>query len=178
MSGRVILERGDITRVSVDAIVNASNAHMTPGGGVSGAIHGAGGPAIAAEAQQVVERRGPLEPGQAAATGGGRLAARHVIHALGPVWHGGGRGEAEALASAYRESIRVADGLGAETVAFPSISTGIFGYPVALAAPLALRTVREALATAEHVRDVRFVLYDEATYRAYERALGELEASG
>lgn len=175
MPGRIILERGDITRVNADAVVNASNAAMTPGGGVSGAIHDAGGPAIAAEAREVVARRGPLAPGEAAATTGGLLAARYVIHALGPVWHGGGRGEAEALASAYRESVRAADALGLATIAFPSISTGIFGYPVGLAAPVALRSVREALDAAAHVREVRFVLYDDATHRAYVSALETME---
>lgn len=174
MRARILLEHGDITRVSADAIVNASNAHLTPGGGVSGAIHAAGGPAIAEEGRRVLERRGrPLEPGEAEATGAGRLPARHVIHVLGPVWHGGGRGEAEALASAYREAVRLADELGDATIAFPSVSTGIFGYPVGLAAPLAVRAVREALDAASRVREARFVLFDEATLRAYERALGE-----
>ncbi len=177
MSGRIVLERGDITQSDADAIVNASNAHMTPGGGVSGAIHSAAGPAVAAEAREVVAKRGPLSAGEAAATGGGRLRARYVIHALGPVWHGGRQGEAAALASAYRESVRVADGLGVETLAFPSISTGIFGYPIDLAAPVALRAVQDALAGARHVREVRFVLYDDATYRAYERAGAEMESA-
>ncbi len=175
MDARIRLERGDITRVCADAVVNASNAHMTPGGGVSGAIHSAAGPAVAAEARQVVARRGPLRPGEAAATGAGRLASRHVIHALGPVWHGGGRGEPEALAAAYRNSVRLADELDDSEVAFPSISTGIFGYPVELAAPVALRAVSDALVAATRVREVRFVLFDEATYRAYEQALVEME---
>jgi O-acetyl-ADP-ribose deacetylase len=178
MHHRILLERGDITRVHVDAIVNASNARLTPGGGVSGAIHSAGGPAIAAEGRDVVARRGPLADGEAAATTAGRLPARYVIHALGPVWHGGGRGEPEALASAYRESVRIADGLGLGSVAFPSISTGIFGYPVGLAAPLALRTVRDALEKAAHVCEARFVLYDDATYAAYDEALRDMETAG
>ncbi len=172
--GEIRLERGDITRVPVHAIVNASNARMIPGGGVSGAIHSAGGPSIAAEAREVIAHRGPLEPGEAAATGGGRLSARHVIHALGPVWHGGRGGEPEALASAYRNCVRAADELGDASIAFPSISTGIFGYPIELAAPVALRAVRDALDAALSVREVRFVLYDDATYRAYERALSEM----
>jgi O-acetyl-ADP-ribose deacetylase len=171
--GRIILRKGDITRVDADAIVNASNAHMTPGGGVSGAIHSAGGPMLAEEGRAWVDEHGPLAPGEAAATTGGRLPARHVIHALGPVWHGGGSGEAEALASAYRNSIRVADGLGAKTVAFPSISTGIFGYPLAAAAPIAIDAVRGALSDAAHVREVIFVLFDAATYAVYETALAE-----
>jgi O-acetyl-ADP-ribose deacetylase len=173
-AGAIRLVSGDITLVHADAIVNASNAHMTPGGGVSGAIHAAGGPSIAAEAAHVLADRGPLAPGEAAATGAGRLPARYVIHALGPVWHGGGRGEERALASAYRESIRVADELGLASVAFPSISTGIFGYPVELAAPVALAAVREALASAANVRDVVFVLHDAATMRVYADALAAL----
>lgn len=178
MRGRVVLEQGDITRVEADAVVNASNAHLTPGGGVSGAIHGAAGPEVAAEAARVLAERGrPLEPGEAAATGAGRLRARHVVHALGPVWHGGGAGEPEALASAYRASVRLADELGDAVVAFPSISTGIFGYPLELAAPVAVAAVREALASAEHVREVRFVLFDPATFAAYERALANAEAA-
>lgn len=172
--GSIRLQRGDITRVAVDAIVNASNAQMTPGGGVSGAIHSAAGPEVAAEARQVVERRGRLAPGEAAATGAGRLSARHIIHALGPVWHGGQEGEPRALAAAYRNSIRVADELGDATIAFPSISTGIFGYPRSLAAPVALTAVRDALTEARCVREAVFVLYDEPTYSAYEQALREL----
>jgi O-acetyl-ADP-ribose deacetylase len=176
MPARILLEHGDITRVDTDAIVNASDAHLTPGGGVSGAIHAAGGPAIAAEGREIVAGRGPLVPGEAAATTGGRLPARHVIHALGPVWRDGTHGEPEALASAYRESIRIADCLSLASIAFPSISTGIFGYPVQLAAPVALRAVREALAHAVSVREVRFVLFDDATYAAYEHALAESPA--
>lgn len=173
MQAHITLARGDITRFSADAIVNASNAQLTPGGGVSGAIHSAGGPSIAAEGREILERRGPLASGEAEATTAGRLPARYVIHALGPVWHGGGHGEAAALASAYGESIRIADELGLGSLAFPSISTGIFGYPAGLAAPVALRAVRKALASASSVSDVTFVLFDDATYRAYEQALAE-----
>jgi O-acetyl-ADP-ribose deacetylase (regulator of RNase III) len=168
------LEHGDITRVAADAVVNASNARMSPGGGVSGAIHAAAGPAVAEEARTLLARRGPLAPGEAAATGAGRLPARYVIHALGPVWHGGGEGEPGQLAAAYRESVRVADELGCRSVAFPSISTGIFGYPVESAAHIALAAVRDALDRAAHVREAVFVLYDDGTYAAYERALAGL----
>lgn len=174
MSGSIVLERGDITRVGTDAIVNAANAHLAPGAGVCGAIHSAGGPQIAAECRALVQRRGPLETGEAAATSSGRLPARYVIHAVGPVWRGGTGGEAASLARAYRSSIEVADRLELISIAFPSISTGIYGYPVESAAPVALRAVREALDSAAHVREARFVLYDEATYEAYERALREV----
>jgi O-acetyl-ADP-ribose deacetylase (regulator of RNase III) len=175
MAEGILLERGDITTVAVDAIVNAANGQLAPGGGVSGAIHSAGGPSIAAEGQAWVREHGPVATGDAAVTGAGRLPARHVIHAVGPIWHGGGSGEAEALASAYRRAIELADALGSETIAFPSISTGIFGYPLEQAAPVALRAVRDALARAAHVREVRFVLYDAATYAAYQAALAEAE---
>ncbi|MFU8891607.1 MAG: macro domain-containing protein [Anaerosomatales bacterium] len=169
------LIRGDITRVAADAIVNASNADVSPGGGVSGAIHAAAGPGLAQAGASYRREHGPLSPGQVAITPGFALPARFVIHALGPVWHGGRAGEADALASAYRNSIELADEHELVTVAFPSISTGVFGYPVTLAAPVALDAVDAALAAAQHVRDVTFVLFDEVTYAAYERALGEME---
>ena len=165
------LSRGDITRVAADAIVNASNAELTPGGGVSGAIHTAAGPGLAQACAKHRREHGPLAPGEAAITPGFDLPARFVIHALGPVWHGGTASEATTLATAYRSSIDLADENGLATVAFPSISTGVFGYPVTLAAPVAVDAVQEALAAASHVRDVTFVLFDDATYAAYERAL-------
>jgi O-acetyl-ADP-ribose deacetylase len=167
------LLRGDITRVATDAIVNASNAELTPGGGVSGAIHTAAGPGLAQACAKHRQEHGPLAPGEAAITPGFALQARFVIHALGPVWHGGTASEAATLAAAYRSSIELAEENGLATVAFPSISTGIFGYPIALAAPVAVDAVEEALAVANHVRDVTFVLFDEATYAAYDRVLGE-----
>jgi O-acetyl-ADP-ribose deacetylase len=168
------LLRGDITRVATDAIVNASNAELTPGGGVSGAIHTAAGPGLAQACAKRRHEQGPLAPGEAAITPGFALQARFVIHALGPVWHGGAASEAATLASAYRASIELAEENELATVAFPSISTGVFGYPVALAAPVAIAAVEMALDDAKHVRDITFVLYDEATYAAYERALGEM----
>lgn len=162
---------GDITQVDVDAIVNAANSRLAPGGGVSGAIHSAGGPSIAKEAAEYVREHGPVPTGEAAITTGGRLPSRHVIHAVGPVWHGGGSAEQGALASAYRRSIEIADARGLEAIAFPSISTGIYGYPLDLAAPVAVTAVRDALAHASHVREATFVLFDGHTYEAYERAL-------
>lgn len=124
------LEQGDITRIAVDAIVNAGNSGLLGGGGVDGAIHRAGGRAIYYECKAIVTQRGPLPPGQAVKTTGGALPAKYVIHTVGPVWEGGGAGEAEVLACAYRESLRVAERYSLRTVAFPSISTGAFGYPV------------------------------------------------
>lgn len=168
---------GDITQQDADAIVNAANAGLAPGGGVCGAIHRAGGPAIWEECKLIRQKQGPLPTGQAVATTAGRMKARYVIHTVGPVWQGGDREEPELLASCYREAVRVADELGLSSIAFPSISTGIFGYPVELAAPVALRAVTEALKSASHVRDVRFVLFDGATMSAYESAAGALKAS-
>ena len=174
---QIEIVRGDITRITSDAIVNAANEQLLRGGGVCGAIHAAGGPAIAEECRAYVAAHGPVPPGQAAATTAGRLPARYVIHAVGPVWHGGHDRESETLASAYRSSLALAEELGLESIAFPSISTGIYGFPVELAAPVALRAVRESLevpspsreAESGHVRRVTFVLFDERTYEVYHR---------
>ena len=165
------LVQGDITRETTDAIVNAANSDLLPGGGVCGAIHRAGGPAIAEECRKLRAERGPVSTGHAAATGGGRLPARYVIHAVGPVWSGGSSGEPEALASAYGESIRVANQLGLKSIAFPAISTGIFGYPLGDATQVAVRTVREALARAKNVNTVRFVVFDDAALQTYSQVL-------
>lgn len=166
----ITLLTGDITLQDTDAIVNAANEQLAPGGGVCGAIHRAGGPDIWEECERIVQQRGPLPTGQAVATTGGKLKARYVIHTVGPVWHGGRSGEPELLASCYRESIRVAGELQLKSIAFPSISTGIFGYPVELAAPVALAAVAEAVSRASNVRDVRFVLFDQPTFDAYSKA--------
>lgn len=157
---------GDITQETTDAIVNAANERLAPGGGVCGAIHAAGGPEIARECRGI----GGCPTGSAVATTGGRLPARFVIHAVGPVWHGGGGGEAELLASCYRRSLEVADKLGARSVAFPAISTGIFGYPLSEATTIAVRTVRRA---DTRVEVVRFVCFDTLTARAYRAALAD-----
>ncbi|MFI5087435.1 MAG: O-acetyl-ADP-ribose deacetylase [Terriglobales bacterium] len=166
----ITLLTGDITLQDTDAIVNAANEQLAPGGGVCGAIHRAGGPAIWEECERIVQKRGPLPTGQAVATTAGKMKARYVIHTVGPVWHGGRSGEAQKLASSYRESIRVADELKLKSIAFPSISTGIFGYLVELAAPVALETVAEAVQASQHVTEVRFVLFDQATFDVYSHA--------
>ncbi len=166
----ITLLTGDITLQDTDAIVNAANEQLAPGGGVCGAIHRAGGPAIWEECEKIVQQRGPLPTGQAVATTAGHMKARYVIHTVGPVWHGGRSGEPEKLASSYRESIRVADELKLKSIAFPSISTGIFGYPAELAAPVALHVAAEALQSSKCITEVRFVLFDAATMRAYEQA--------
>jgi O-acetyl-ADP-ribose deacetylase (regulator of RNase III) len=166
------LAQGDITREETDAIVNAANPSLMGGSGVDGAIHRAGGPAILAGCQEHRRRLGGLLPeGEAVITTGGRLRAQHVIHTAGPVWEGGSHGEAEVLARCYRNALRLAEEHGLESLAFPSISTGVYGYPVDRAAPVALGAVREALAEARHVRLARFVLFDGATFAAYRDAL-------
>jgi O-acetyl-ADP-ribose deacetylase len=159
---------GDITEQEVDAIVNAANPGLLGGGGVDGAIHRAGGPAILEECR----RLGGCEPGDAKATGGGDLPARHVIHAVGPIWRGGGEGEAELLASCHRRAIELAAEQGCTLVAFPAISTGAYGYPVNLAAPVAITATREALAAHPSVELARFVFRDELTLAPYREALG------
>ncbi len=175
--GRVLIITGpaDITRENVDAIVNAANSSLMGGGGVDGAIHAAGGPEIKEHCRKIVASQGPLPEGQAVATPAGRMPARYVIHTVGPMWSGGNRGEPEKLASCHREAIRVADDLQLASIAFPAISTGIFGYPVELAALVALSSALDALRTAQNVREVRFVLYDAATREHFARAAHELK---
>jgi O-acetyl-ADP-ribose deacetylase len=163
----VITGPGDITREACDAIVNAANSSLMGGGGVDGAIHRAGGPAILEACKVIVERQGRLPAGQAVATPGGRLAAKYVIHTVGPVWSGGDRNEPVTLASCHTESIRVADELQLGSVAFPAISTGIYGYPVDLAAHVAVDSAAEALAGAAHLREVKFVLFDAGALRHF-----------
>ena len=171
---KVSLLQGDITRQATDAIVNAANSSLMGGGGVDGAIHRAGGPAILEECRQIVSRQGRLPAGQAVITTGGNLAARHVIHTVGPVWHGGDGNEAELLASAYRESLKVAVEQGLTSVSFPSISTGAYGYPVDEAAEVALGTVIDFLQDVTSIGEVSFVLFDARTYASYQRALERL----
>lgn len=168
----VKLLRGDITSVEVDAIVNAANSSLMGGGGVDGAIHRAGGPAILEECKKMVAANGRLSAGQAVVTGGGRLKARFVVHTVGPVWRGGGQGEARTLADAYRNSLLAARAAGAKTVAFPSISTGAYGYPLEEAASIATGTVADFLkADPDSFAVVVFVLFDDITFAAYRRAL-------
>ncbi|MGE5663772.1 MAG: O-acetyl-ADP-ribose deacetylase [Deltaproteobacteria bacterium] len=173
--GTIELVLGDITREEVDAIVNAANSSLLGGGGVDGAIHRAGGPAILSECRAIRERQGGCPAGEAVITTGGRLRARHVIHTVGPVWRGGADGEPGLLASCYENSLRLAAGIGLRTIAFPSISTGVYGYPVGKAAPVALGAVAAFLESGEGAPDrVRFVLFDERTYEAYRAALERL----
>ncbi len=175
--GRSLVVTGpsDITREQVDAIVNAANTYLAGGSGVDGAIHAAGGPEIIEHCRKIIAQQGPLPAGQAVATPAGRLPARYVIHTVGPVWQGGHHGEPEALASCHREAIRVADELQLTSISFPAISTGIFGYPVELAAPVALGSALNALRSAGNVREVRFVLFDEKTREHFARAAEKLK---
>jgi len=159
--------RGDITEQAVDAIVNAANSGLLGGGGVDGAIHRAGGPEIVADCRLL----GGCATGDAKATTAGRLAARHVIHTVGPVWRGGEAGEAELLASCHRRALEVAVELGCASLAFPAISTGAYGYPVQLAAPVAVAAVREALRPP--VELVRFVLFSDDHFAAFAGAVAE-----
>jgi O-acetyl-ADP-ribose deacetylase (regulator of RNase III) len=162
---RLEAAQGDITHERVDAIVNAANAQLAGGGGVDGAIHRAAGAAQLHAACRVL---GGCPPGDAVVTDGFDLPARFIIHTVGPVWHGGGSGEADTLASCYRSSLRLADDVGAATVAFPAISTGVYGYPPDLAAALAVTTVGAA---DTGVTLVRFVAFDTATLELYRRLL-------
>ena len=176
MNAAVIeLVGGDITRQEVDAIVNAANSGLMGGGGVDGAIHRAGGPAILEECKAIVARQGGCPTGEAVITGGGKLKARYVIHAVGPRYGRNPAKEAKLLESVHRESIRLAAENRCTSVAFPAISTGAYGYPLEEAAPVALRAVRDALATTPSIRLVRFVLFGDEALRAFERALDGLQ---
>ncbi len=168
---RLLVVQADITTLAVDAIVNAANPQLLPGGGVCGAIHRAAGPDLAAACVPAA----PCPAGQARLTPGFRLPARHVIHAVGPVWRGGGQGEAERLASCYRESLRLAEAHGCRTLAFPAIGTGIYGYPPDQAARLAAETCLAWLGTHALPESVTLVAYDAASL-AHLRAALEKEA--
>jgi O-acetyl-ADP-ribose deacetylase (regulator of RNase III) len=167
MNARLRAIRADIITLDVDAIVNAANRSLLGGGGVDGAIHRAAGPELLAECRTL----GGCATGDVRITGGYRLKARHVIHAVGPVWRGGSHGEPEALASCYRRALALAAAHGLRSVAFPSISTGIYGYPIERAAPLAVTTVQEAMAVASSVEQVIFCCFSAADLDVYERLL-------
>lgn len=162
---------GDITRIPADAIVNAANSALAGGGGVDGAIHRAGGPSIMAELDKIRPKIGRCPTGDAVVTGAGNLPAKHVIHAVGPIYRDGTFGEPDLLASCYRTSLKLAQEHGAETVSFPSISTGVYGYPIADAAEVAIRTVVDRLQQPDcAVTRVTFVLFGTAAYKAHTRA--------
>ncbi len=167
--------QGDITNQDTDAIVNAANSRLIGGGGVDGAIHRAGGPAILEECKQIVARQGRLPTGKAVITTAGNLKARHVIHTVGPIWYGGDKGEPELLASAYRESLGLAMENQLYSISFPSISTGVYGYPVDTASRVAIGVVITSLRqSVTSIREVVFVLFDSQTFSAYSSALKEI----
>jgi O-acetyl-ADP-ribose deacetylase len=170
MTGRMIVVQGDITRQAVDAIVNAANERLLGGGGVDGAIHRAAGPELLQECRKI----GGCPTGEARITRGYRLPARHVIHTVGPVWHGGQQGEPERLAACYRNSLELAAANGVRRIAFPGISTGVYGYPLEAATRLGMSTVRDCLARMPSIEEVRFVTFGEQATAVAERVLKEL----
>ena len=165
--GKIEIARGDITKVRVDAIVNAANTTLLGGGGVDGAIHRTAGPELLAECRSV----GGCRPGDAKITRGYRLPARFVIHTVGPVWRGGNHGESEMLANCYRHSLQLAVENGIKTIAFPAISCGAYGYPIQDAAQIAVKTTRNFLATVDKIEKVTFVLWGDDIYDAYHHLL-------
>jgi O-acetyl-ADP-ribose deacetylase (regulator of RNase III) len=169
----VLLTCGDITRQDTDAIVNAANSLLLGGGGVDGAIHRAGGPVILETCQLIVARIGRLPAGRAVITTGGNLPAKYVIHAVGPVWYGGDQNEAATLADAYRNSLEQAVDVGVRTLAFPSISTGAYRFPIEQAAVIALSTVIEFVKQTP-LNEVRFVLFSQYDFNSYANALERL----
>jgi O-acetyl-ADP-ribose deacetylase (regulator of RNase III) len=175
--GVLELAQGDITDETTDAIVNAANSSLLGGGGVDGAIHRAAGPGLLAECRKVREQRGPLPPGQAVATGGHNVKARYVIHTVGPVWQGGTVNEPQILESCYCNCMNEANRLACESISFPSVSTGAFGYPVTQAATIAVRAVADLLHKPKSVILARFVLFDQRTFDAYARAAHGLSSA-
>jgi O-acetyl-ADP-ribose deacetylase (regulator of RNase III) len=171
LATRIQVVPGDITRQATAAIVNAANSSLLGGGGVDGAIHRAGGPQILEECRQIRARQGGCDTGEAVITTGGRLPAAYVIHTVGPVWNGGHKGEPELLASCYRNSLRLAVERQLASVAFPGISTGIYGYPKPEACAIAVREVRQFLAANEFPQTVVFVAFDDESRRLYEQEL-------
>jgi O-acetyl-ADP-ribose deacetylase len=170
IKSRLVLKLGDITNEDADAIVNAANSSLLGGGGVDGAIHRAGGPAILEQCRKL----GGCEPGNAKITTGGRLRAKYVIHTVGPIWYGGKDNEPEILASSYRRSLEVASQNQCKTVAFPSISTGAYGYPIDLAAKIALKTIVDYLDSHPEIEQVRMILFSQNDFDVYSRELREI----
>jgi len=168
---RMHVIRGDITRQKVDAIVNAANSSLMGGGGVDGAIHRAGGPTILEQCKTIVAKQGSCPAGEAVITTGGNLPARFVIHTVGPVWQGGKGNEAAKLSNCYKNSLSLAVENNLQTIAFPNISTGVYGYPKQEAAEIALHTVREFMETNSSITEVDFVCFDDENFQLYQSLL-------
>ncbi|HEX7585011.1 MAG TPA: O-acetyl-ADP-ribose deacetylase [Prolixibacteraceae bacterium] len=171
METRIKLVLGDITKLKVDAIVNAANSSLMGGGGVDGAIHRAGRPAILEECLQIIAWQGRCETGEAVITTGGNLSARFVIHTVGPVWHGGNNNEVQLLENAYLNSLKLALENEVETIAFPNISTGVYSFPKEKAARIAIQTVTDFLSGHDQIRKVYFVCFDQENYDLYNQLL-------
>lgn len=167
----IILEKGDITKMKVDAIVNAANSSLMGGGGVDGAIHRAGGPAILEECKAIRKNQGKLPSGEAVITTAGDLPTQYVIHTVGPIWDGGKKGEADTLRNCYINSLKLADENNVKTIAFPNISTGVYGYPKEEAAQIAIDAVKSA--SPQSVEKVYFVCFDEDNYQWYQHYLND-----
>jgi len=168
---RITLIQGDITKLEVDAIVNAANSSLMGGGGVDGAIHRAGGPAILAECREIVARQGRCETGQAVITSGGNLPAKFVIHTVGPVWRGGNNNEVDLLRNAYLNSLKLAVKNGIKSIAFPNTSTGVYGFPKEKAAEIAIDTVTQFLSKNDQIKQVYFVCFDQENYELYRQLI-------
>lgn len=168
MPGNIELLKGDITKLTVDAIVNAANSSLMGGGGVDGAIHRAGGPAILEECRMIVAKQGGCKTGEAVITTGGHLPAKFVIHTVGPVWHGGKNDEQELLAACYQNSLNLALEHKLSSIAFPNISTGVYGYPKKEAADVAITSVSVFLKQHTFISKVYFVCFDEENYQLYQ----------
>lgn len=171
---RIQLVQGDITKLEVDAIVNAANSSLMGGGGVDGAIHQAAGPKLLEECLKIKERQDGCPPGEAVITSGANLKAKFVIHAVGPVWTGGKENESEVLASAYRNSLTLAVSNSVKTIAFPNISTGIYQFPKKAAAEIAIREVNDFLSKDQTVESVIFCCFDEENYKIYSEMLNKI----
>ena len=175
-STKLKLIQGDITKENVDAVVNAANSSLMGGGGVDGAIHRAGGPAILEECRKIVAKIGSLPKGEAVITTAGNMASRFVIHTVGPVWHGGERREAELLRNAYYNSLKIGAENGIESMAFPSISTGIYGYPIGKACNIALETVIDFIKSEEYkYSEVRFIVFSNYDMKVYEDEFSKIK---
>ncbi|MXV52302.1 O-acetyl-ADP-ribose deacetylase [Pedobacter sp. HMF7647] len=172
LKNRISVIQGDITKIAVDAIVNAANTSLMGGGGVDGAIHRAGGPQILDECRDIIARQGKCNTGEAVITKAGKLPADYVIHTVGPVWNGEKHNEGKLLASCYRNSLEIASNKGIKIISFPNISTGIYHFPKQEAAEIALKTVTDFLSGSDAIHKVIFVCYDEENFSIYSKLIG------